>query len=611
MLLPGTILQNRYRLLSELGHGGMGNVYEALDQRLKCRVALKETYASHDANARRAFEREAALLANLRHAALPKVIDYFTESDSDFLVMEFIPGYDLAELLDRNVNPFSESQVIGWALNTLGVLEYLHTQEPPIVHRDIKPANLKLTTTGELFLLDFGIAKGSLGAMSSLATSRSVRAFTPVYASLEQVLGLGTDARSDIYSLGATLYHLLTGTPPIDAPTRFQAIEDEHRDPLESMQALTPDISSNIAGVVYAAMGVSRKNRFSSAAAMRKALLAAVEPGDRNREEEQDGALARQAQVSETVMVPAVMTPQSESNYEVAPEIPTLRVPPPERVSFDFLPAEVSNESNKSVSEPDSDDQCDWYCSNCNRVINKSDDSCPHCGSETKEITDAPATMIPVSTEQFDQILNIGKSPASGARRAELSVDDKNIAFFDELAKIVPNVGWPYLNRGLAKYNKRDLEGAMADYNQAIEIDPKCVDAYINRALVWSSKRNNNAAIADCDTAIEIDPQNGRAYAVRGMAQYDKGDLNEAIIDLSKAIEINPKLAIAYASRGAAKLRQGEEGEADEDFQIARKLDTSMSESLEQWATDLKRSRNPGWAERLFRRVTGSRRLRH
>src|ERR1700682_4856085 len=168
MLPPDTILQNRYRLLRELGHGGMGNVYEALDQRLKCRVALKEMHAAHNADARRAFEREAALLANLRHSALPKVIDYFSESDRDFLVMDVISGSDLAELLARDGGPFPESQVVGWALSTLRVLEYLHIQEPPIVHRDIKPANLKLNSTGELFLLDFGIAKGSLGAMSSL-----------------------------------------------------------------------------------------------------------------------------------------------------------------------------------------------------------------------------------------------------------------------------------------------------------------------------------------------------------------------------------------------------------------------------------------------------------
>ena len=154
MLAPNSILQNRYRVVRELGHGGMGTVYEAVDQRVNCIVALKETIAGNDEEARRAFEREASLLGNLRHSNLPKVMDYFSEADGDFLVMEFIPGYDLAELLDSRGSPFPQAQVLRWAHELLRVLEYLHGQEPPILHRDIKPSNLKLTKQGEIFLLD-------------------------------------------------------------------------------------------------------------------------------------------------------------------------------------------------------------------------------------------------------------------------------------------------------------------------------------------------------------------------------------------------------------------------------------------------------------------------
>ncbi len=163
MLSPDTILQNRYRIIRELRHGGMGTVYEALDQRTNCLVALKEMFATQDPEAKRAFEREAGLLANLRNPSLPKVIDYFSEDEADFLVMEFIPGYDLAELLELRGSPFPESQVLRWAYELLRLLEYLHGHQPPILHRDIKPSNLKLTKQGEIFLLDFGLAKGAVG----------------------------------------------------------------------------------------------------------------------------------------------------------------------------------------------------------------------------------------------------------------------------------------------------------------------------------------------------------------------------------------------------------------------------------------------------------------
>src|SRR5215210_2301130 len=160
VLFPNVIIQERYRVLRLLGKGGMGMVYEALDERLSRTVALKETRVEGQ-ELRRAFEREAKLLANLQHPALPKVMDHFGEGDNQFLVMEFVPGDDLAQILTRRGYPFPVGDVLRWANQLLDVLEYLHSHEPPILHRDIKPQNMKLTPRGDLMLLDFGLSKGA------------------------------------------------------------------------------------------------------------------------------------------------------------------------------------------------------------------------------------------------------------------------------------------------------------------------------------------------------------------------------------------------------------------------------------------------------------------
>src|SRR5262245_52536703 len=140
MLTPGTILQSRYRVVRQLGQGGMGAVYEAVDERLDTTVALKETFFA-DERLRKQFEREARLLARLHHPALPRVSDHFSEGDGQFLVMQYIAGEDLAEMVGRRKGAFPPDQVLTWADQLLDALDYLHTQEPQIIHRDIKPQN--------------------------------------------------------------------------------------------------------------------------------------------------------------------------------------------------------------------------------------------------------------------------------------------------------------------------------------------------------------------------------------------------------------------------------------------------------------------------------------
>jgi eukaryotic-like serine/threonine-protein kinase len=287
MLTPDTVLQGRYRIVRQLGQGGMGAVYEAVDERLDTTVALKETLFT-DERLRRQFEREARLLARLHHPALPRVSDHFSEGDGQFLVMQYIAGDDLAEMMTKRQGPFPATQVLTWADQLLDALDYLHTQEPQIIHRDIKPQNLKLTSRGQIILLDFGLAKGQAGDVSRATTAASIFGYTPNYAPLEQIQGLGTDTRSDLYSLAATLYHLLTAVKPPDALTRAAALVNGQPDPLLPASKANPSIGTEADEVLKQAMAQNREQRFTTAADMRKALQSNTQaPTIRDRAEAQ------------------------------------------------------------------------------------------------------------------------------------------------------------------------------------------------------------------------------------------------------------------------------------------------------------------------------------
>ena len=267
----GETLQDRYRIVRQLGAGGMGAVYEAVDDRLQATVAIKETFSVDD-RLRRQFEQEARLLAQLHHPALPRVSDYFTENGRAFLVMQFIAGDDLAQIISQQPGPFPRAQVIAWADQLLDALIYLHTRERQIIHRDIKPHNLKLTASGQIALLDFGLAKAHTADQSTTQSSNSIFGYTRRYSPLEQIQDQGTSPQSDIYALGATLYHLLTGIKPPDALMRAAALGNSKRDPLTSGNEMLSIVGPELAAVLNKAMALNATDRYENATQFREAL---------------------------------------------------------------------------------------------------------------------------------------------------------------------------------------------------------------------------------------------------------------------------------------------------------------------------------------------------
>lgn len=264
-LFVDRILHDRYKILNELGQGGMGAVYEAIDLSNNRHVAIKQTLPS-DPNLKAALVREAALLASLDYPQLPHLLDQFEKETGMFFVMQFVSGPTLGQLLATRQLPFTPNQVKLWAKDILHTLSYLHGHAPGIIHQDIKPGNLKLLPDGSVFLLAFGLAKTLDGSADDF--SDALLAYTPNYAPPEQIIGDQTGPRSDIYALGATLYPLLTGRPPADSLKRASQLRASGSDPLEPIQNIIRGVPQALSLLLTKALALDPQQRPSSAAEM-------------------------------------------------------------------------------------------------------------------------------------------------------------------------------------------------------------------------------------------------------------------------------------------------------------------------------------------------------
>ena len=260
----GALLHKRYRIVEILGQGGMGSVYRAVDENLGVDVAVKENLFTTDEYARQ-FRLEAVILANLRHPNLPRVTDHFVIGDQgQYLTMDYIEGEDLRQRMERMGN-ISEDEAILIGAAICDALAYLHTRKPPILHRDLKPGNVKITPDGHIFLVDFGLAKVLHG---SQATTTGARAMTPGYSPPEQYGTARTDSRTDIYSLGATLYAALSGIIPEDGLAR--AMDNTQLTPLRKRNS---KVSRRLAATIERAMGIDPADRFQNADEFKRSLL--------------------------------------------------------------------------------------------------------------------------------------------------------------------------------------------------------------------------------------------------------------------------------------------------------------------------------------------------
>lgn len=260
----GEILNDRYKILSVLGQGGMSNVYLVEDSKLNSHWALKEMLDNCPEEEKEGilaqFRKEASMLAGMKHSNLPRVFDYFEENQRHYLVMEFIKGMTLEDVLDRE-GVIPPDKVLDWGIQLCEVLEYLHSQG--IIYRDMKPGNIMVNEENKLFIVDFGIAR----LFSGGKIHDTIIIGTPGFASPEHFGRAQTDARSDIYSLGVTLHYLLTDINPAIVPFVF-------RNPT----ALNPEIPAPLSDALLKAVAMDPAERFQSVTEMKEFLVNKVVP---------------------------------------------------------------------------------------------------------------------------------------------------------------------------------------------------------------------------------------------------------------------------------------------------------------------------------------------
>ncbi|MBQ5734161.1 MAG: serine/threonine protein kinase [Lachnospiraceae bacterium] len=253
----GKIIDGKYEILTKIGQGGMSTVYLAMDKRLNKQWAIKEIrkekHNSNNAIVVKSILAEAQLMKKLDHAALPRIVDIIEDNEAIYVVMDYIEGETLSKIL-REYGPQPEETVIEWAKQLCEVLDYLHTRQPAVIYRDMKPSNVMLKPDGKIKVIDFGIAREYKENNNSDTVSLGTRG----YAAPEQFGGKGqTDARTDVYCLGVTLYHLVTGKSPCEEPYEIYPI-----------RRWNPALSGGLEKIIIKCTRPDPKDRYQSCAQM-------------------------------------------------------------------------------------------------------------------------------------------------------------------------------------------------------------------------------------------------------------------------------------------------------------------------------------------------------
>jgi tetratricopeptide (TPR) repeat protein len=550
-----TLLAGRYQLLSRIGQGGMGAVYKAADTRFNNRpLAIKEMSSSGLPPARlqeaeAAFEREAHLLADLLHPNLPRIYEHFTENDRSYLVMDFIEGQTVEEHLEQiGGGPLPVEQVIKWADQLCDVLNYLHTHQPPIIFRDLKPANVMMSESGHIYLIDFGIAR----IFKPGKQHDTVALGSPGYAAPEQYGKAQSTPRSDIYSLGALLHHLLTGIDPSEQPFFFRPASQ-----------VNPAVDPELDALLQQMLAMDSDRRPASAqevlTALKGTIIIQSRSTSRPLTNTQDPlldkayALYTQKKLDEAIDVynralqANNTNPQGWQGYGLTQRLRGLH--------------EDALSSFERALQLDPGLVTSW---------------------NGKGSVLARLRRHQDALDAFERALQLDPQNAAawngkGAALNAMGRSKQAMDALDMALRYDRQLVQAWYNKGLLLYEMGRFREAERAYQEAINLDNRFAQAYFGRGQSLYALQRLRQALQMFDQAVQKDPAYVEAWNRRGNVLDEMGDTTRALQSYEKALQVDPHYAPAWSGKGGVLRQIGQYYDALKVYNFALDIDPNFA----------------------------------